>query len=82
MECPGMCGSEAFHLLAKPCKQLPGLQPHHPPTHSQATGRLHHAPGSLVAGPSSPSRCRICTLRYVNSQSCGEQGRGVASQSQ
>ena len=26
--------------------------------------------GSLVLGPSSPKTCRICVLRYVNSQSC------------
>ena len=26
--------------------------------------------GSFVRGPCTPSRCRICVLRYVNSQSC------------
>lgn len=43
-----------------------GLPSSHP---AAAAAASEHPPGSLVRGPSSPMRCRICTDRKVNSQS-------------
>jgi len=53
----------------------PSASPTHP-TPARQPAQPHHAPGSLVAGPSSPSRCRSCPLRDVDPPVSGGQGEG------